>query len=162
MKYITDQQMINLGFEKRKSYQKKETGVSSYCWMLDNGFMLNIVRDEYDDDIWIPSFKLQKFVYTFTDVNELKAMLQSLGLINKDIIDIKQNQLAEIIFLDGQPIRAISNYLIETMDLLNKYECVLNKVNYKDGIITEEYIEMDDNQFVNALSYFIYRFKENN
>lgn len=38
--------------------------------------------------------------------------------------EIKRNQLAELIVEDGQPSRAIINYLQETMDLLSDFDCV--------------------------------------
>lgn len=46
---------------------------------------------------------------------------------------IKRNQLAELIVEDGQPSRAIINYLQETMSLLSNFDCVTDYYSKIDG-----------------------------
>lgn len=46
---------------------------------------------------------------------------------------LKRNQLAEIIVQDGQPVRAIANYLIETMETLKGFDCVTDYYSESKG-----------------------------
>lgn len=154
--YITDDEMINLGFKKVKSYKKKETGISSFCWMLSNGFTLSIEKID-NDDTFVPVFRIQKFILPFYNTVELIKVLQPYGFLDVENINtIFKNQLAEKIFLDGQPVRAINNYLLEVMELLKGYKCVLN------DIIEDKYIDMDEEIFISALDHLVKTYKESN
>jgi len=70
-----------------------------------------------------------------------------------------RNQLAEIIIEDGQPARAMYNYLKETMNLLKRFKCV-NDYSSKDLNVTKYAI--DKNIFLSSLSSVLRSLKENN
>jgi hypothetical protein len=70
---------------------------------------------------------------------------------------LTRNQLAEIIIEDGQPARAMYNYLKETMELLKRFKCV-NDYSSKDLKITKYAI--DKNIFLSSLSSVLRSLKE--
>jgi len=159
--YITDKEMIDLGFKKVKSFKKKQTGISSFCWMLSNGFTLSIEKMD-NDDTFVPVLRIQKFIMPFYNTVDLIKVLQPYGFLEiENINNIYKNQLAGIIFSDGQPFRAINNYLLEVMELLNGYKCVLNEINIiSDDCIEEKYIKMNDKIFIDALEHLVKSYKE--
>jgi len=152
--YITDEEMYELGFKKIKSYRKKQVGVSKYIWEHHNGFTLTIEK-HHNEDVFRPTLEIQKKIFGFSNIVQLKLMLDALNVLPDCINDIKENKLAEIFFTDGQPVRAMSNYLMETMQLLYKYKCVLGDINVENGYMTGRYIEMNDDEFINALEYVL-------
>jgi hypothetical protein len=72
-------------------------------------------------------------------------------------MDIKRNQLAEVIAEDGQPIRALYNYLGEAFELLDAFESErIPLLSFKDGISNpnfkgEELHKWSFEDYVNAL-----------
>ena len=47
--------------------------------------------------------------------------------------ELNRNQLAENIVLDGQPVRAISNYLLETIEALEGFDCITDYYSKNHG-----------------------------
>ena len=81
---ILDKEMNSLGFYKDKVYiYKKETGISSFCWRLSNGFTMSIEKDLSDDfcEDFLPTFRFQNFIYYFDSINELDIFLRNLKMI---------------------------------------------------------------------------------
>lgn len=152
--YIKDEEMYELGFKKLKKYKKPKKGVSKYFWSLNNSLELSIEKSG-NDDIFRPTLEFSKQKRSFVNIVQLKLVLDALGYLPDSVNDIKENELAKIFFYDGQPVRAMSNYLFETMELLYKYKCVLGEIDIKDGYMTEKYIEMNDDEFINALEYVL-------
>lgn len=79
---ITDKQMIDLGFRKIKTYKKKETGVSSFCWEK-YGFILTIEKDlgsEFGDEYFLPTLRIGNAIWYFKELEELKKLLESLNI----------------------------------------------------------------------------------
>ena len=79
--------------------------------------------------------------------------------------NIKRNQLAELIVEDGQPSRAIINYLQETMSLLSNFDCVTDYYTR-----TEEHplisgaptLKLTKSLFINAISVAYGQLRESN
>lgn len=46
---------------------------------------------------------------------------------------LNRNQLAEIITEDGQPVRAITNYLTDTFDYLEGFDCITDYYSKHKG-----------------------------
>lgn len=83
---ITDKQMVRLGFNKSKVFNYKKTnGVSSFCWVMDNGFKMSIEKDlgSDEDESFMPTLRVQSFTYYFTDINVLENFLKVLLITNK-------------------------------------------------------------------------------
>jgi len=76
---IKDQEMLKLGFEKIKTYKKKQIGVSSYCWRKD-GFLLTIEKNYGSDDFsyFLPTLRIHKRVFYFYKIKDLKKILKIL------------------------------------------------------------------------------------
>jgi len=79
---ITDKQMIDLGFKKLKTYKKKKTGVSSFCW-VKYGFMLTIEKNLSSDlgnEYFLPTLRIGYAVWYFKEEKKLKKLLEALNI----------------------------------------------------------------------------------
>lgn len=82
---ITNKEMEDLGFSKIKNYNhKKEQGVSSFVWS-NHFFEFSIEKDLGMDDgnFFQPTLKIGRSIFRFEDINHLKKVLTSLGVIKK-------------------------------------------------------------------------------
>ena len=75
---ITDKEMIELGFEKVKTYKKKETGVSSFCWMKQR-FTLSIMKYN-NDDYFSPVLVTETRDVFFEDIKEVRGLMKLVGV----------------------------------------------------------------------------------
>ena len=82
---ITDKEMIDLGFRKEKTYDKKVIGVSKYCWMYKHMIMLTIERDLASDfsNKFQPTLRLFRYIIRFEDINKVKIFLEVIGVYDK-------------------------------------------------------------------------------
>lgn len=72
---------------------------------------------------------------------------------------IKRNQLAELIAEDGQPMRALFNYLSETMEYLEGIDCITDYYTTSDAdhlieshpVAMGRYLKMDNQIFLDSL-----------
>lgn len=69
--------------------------------------------------------------------------------------NLKRNQLAELIIEDGQPARAIINYLQEVLNLLKGFDCITDYYTPKEGhplhLFTPK-LKMTKEFFIDAVS----------
>ena len=79
---IEDQEMFKLGFEKIKTYKKKQIGISSYCWHK-GGFLLTIEKNCSSDfsNTFYPTLRIYNLIFYFDKVKDLKKILKILKLI---------------------------------------------------------------------------------
>jgi len=82
---ITDKEMTDLGFVKQKTYKKKKVGVSKYCWLKNNCFMLTIEKNlgaDFGDEHFLPTFRNFNYVWFMEDISEVKELLKLLNLLD--------------------------------------------------------------------------------
>ena len=81
------------------------------------------------------------------------------------------SELARLIIEDGQPARAMINYMIDTFDLLGGIECVdninsemidMNNMRYEEmpNCLKNEPIELSKEEFIECLEWVIQVFKK--
>ena len=79
---ITDEEMIRLGFRKRKTYKKKQTGISSFCWEK-YGLILTIEKDlgsDFGDEYFMPTLRTGGMIRFFREESQLVKLLEALKI----------------------------------------------------------------------------------
>ena len=79
---ITESQMIDLGFNKVKSYKKKEVGVSSYVFEK-NGFYFSWEKDlgsDFGDEYFMPTVRYANTIIHISDIEHLKEFIKAFRL----------------------------------------------------------------------------------
>ena len=79
---ITESQMIDLGFNKVKSYKKKEVGVSSYVFEK-NRFYFSWEKDlgsDFGDRYFMPTVRCTNTIIYISDIEHLKEFIKAFRL----------------------------------------------------------------------------------
>tara|TARA_R110001632_G_C11184293_1_gene401205 strand:+ start:228 stop:473 length:246 start_codon:yes stop_codon:yes gene_type:complete len=79
---ITDKQMIELGFRKLKTFKKRKTGVSSFCWE-NYGMILTIEKNlgsDFGDEYFLPTLRIGFAIWYFSELEDLKKLLKALNI----------------------------------------------------------------------------------
>ena len=72
---ITDQQMIDRGFLKRKNLGKKRRGVSSLSWFLMGSDFLSIEKYN-NEDFFRPTVMISNFKHHFRSIDEIDSFIE--------------------------------------------------------------------------------------
>jgi len=84
IEFITDQQMIDKGFSKRKNYEKKRRGVSSLSWFIMGSPFFTI--EKYDnEDFFRPTIRVGNFIRYFTSIDQVNCVVELFELRDKCI-----------------------------------------------------------------------------
>jgi hypothetical protein len=77
---IKDKEMFKLGFEKIKTYKKKQNGISSYCW-YKSGLYFSIEKNYADDfSYFLPTLRIHNRIIYFKKIKDLKKLLKILKI----------------------------------------------------------------------------------
>jgi hypothetical protein len=75
---ITENQLINLGFKKVKSYKKRELGVSSYLFEM-GGFYFTWEKNlgsDFGDRYFMPTIKYANRIIYIQDIEHVKEFIE--------------------------------------------------------------------------------------
>lgn len=72
--YITDQQMIDRGFRKRKNYGKKQMGISSLSWFIGGHPIFSMEKFD-NEDFFRPTIRIEYVVRHFQSMDQVNDFI---------------------------------------------------------------------------------------
>ena len=79
---ILKEQMIKLGFQKLRTFKKRELGVSCFCWE-NQGLILTIEKNlsaDFGDEYFLPTLRIGFAVWYFSELEDLIKLLKALNI----------------------------------------------------------------------------------